>query len=151
MLAFGGVAAASATAEPGTPLWPITKLMWSDKADSKIAEQEAQRLLNEARQALATNRPQRAAELVTSAQPLIARVTRPAMRQRLQDEAAEILAQTREGNVEGAPARGQTGQPDGTAPGEGPTPAPGASPDPEKTGLLPPILPSPLPSLPLLP
>ncbi|GIH04631.1 hypothetical protein Rhe02_26980 [Rhizocola hellebori] len=148
LLAFGGVAGASATAEPGSPLWPIAKLVWSDKADSKVAEKEAQRLLGEARQALADNRAQVAIDLVGSAGKAIARVTTPAMKQRLQEEADEILAQALKLGGVTLPQPGQTGQPTiAPPPGQTLAPSTGASPTPSKTGLLPPILPSILPTL----
>jgi hypothetical protein len=156
MLAFGGVAGASATAEPGSPLWPIAKIVWGERADSKLAEQEAQRLLADAREAVAQKRSQEAVDLVAAAQKAITRITNPAMKLQLQEEAEELLAQARVLIGGGVLPSGQPGQPGATPlPGLGtPQPSPAASPDPAKTGLLPPILPSilptVLPSLPLL-
>jgi hypothetical protein len=142
-MVFGGLTAATASAEPGSPFWPITQIMFSDKASSRVAEQEAISLLTQARQALAEDRKDTAAALITEARGKIALITDPAIRARLEAEAAAILPQV--------PALSSTVSPlPSNVEAPGVTPSPGTpTPSPQKSGLLPPILPSLLPSIPL--
>ncbi|NUT37565.1 MAG: hypothetical protein HOV79_31360, partial [Hamadaea sp.] len=49
----GSLTAAAGGAGPGSPLWPITKIVYADRADSRAAERTAQRLVDEATTAFA--------------------------------------------------------------------------------------------------
>lgn len=151
-VAFGGLTAASATAGPDSPFWPITRIVFGDTADSRLAEQEAQRLLEQAKLAMAGGRPAEAAQLVGAAREKIALIADDSARQRLEAEAAAILTQVA---TLPEPVTSAIATPT-SPPVAGTPPAAGTSqPTPEKTGLLPPILPSLLPSpsalLPCLP
>lgn len=53
---LSGVAVAAADAQPGSPLWPITKVIYSDTAADRQAEADAEAALDQARQALAEGR-----------------------------------------------------------------------------------------------
>lgn len=53
---LSGVAVAAADADPGSPLWPITKVIYSDTAAERQAEADAEAALDRARQALAEGR-----------------------------------------------------------------------------------------------
>lgn len=52
LLLGGTTVAGSRTARPGDALWPVTQLLWSDRADSVLASQAVHQLLGEAHQAL---------------------------------------------------------------------------------------------------
>lgn len=135
---FGGLTFASATAAPGTPLWPITRIIFGDTAKSRLAQQEAQHLLDQARTAAATGDRLRAGQLVEQARVQIGQITDSEARQRLTAEADALWDQIRK-----MPATGGSGG----QPGAGTTtPTPTGS---TGGGLLPTLLPSILPSLPL--
>ncbi len=53
---LSGVAVAAADADPDSPLWPITKVIYSDTAAERQAEADAEAALDRARQALAEGR-----------------------------------------------------------------------------------------------
>ncbi len=53
---FGGVAVAAADARPGSPLWPITKVIYADTAADRQASADAEAALVRARRALAQGR-----------------------------------------------------------------------------------------------
>lgn len=53
---LSGVAVAAADAGPGSPLWPITKVIYSDVAAERQAEADAEAALDRARQALKEGR-----------------------------------------------------------------------------------------------
>lgn len=53
---LSGVAVAAADADPGSPLWPITKVIYSDTAAERQAEADAEAALDRARRALAEGR-----------------------------------------------------------------------------------------------
>jgi hypothetical protein len=53
---LSGVAVAAADAGPGSPLWPITKVIYSDTAAERQAEADAEAALDRAKQALAEGR-----------------------------------------------------------------------------------------------
>ncbi|WP_020523611.1 anti-sigma-D factor RsdA [Catelliglobosispora koreensis] len=139
---FGGLTAAAASAEPGSPFWPITQIVFSDKANSKLAEQEVLALLEQVRKASPQERP----ALVATAREKIARISDLTVRERLLAELEALIA------AAPAPANSVLPVPSPTpsqVDGPGATPSPN-TPTPSKTGgLLPPILPSLLPSLPL--
>ncbi len=141
---FGGLTAAAASAEPGSPFWPITQIVFSDKANSKLAEQEVLALLEQVRKASPQERP----ALVATAREKIARISDLTVRERLLAELEALIA------AAPAPANSVLPVPSPTpsqVDGPGATPSPNTpTPTPSKTGgLLPPILPSLLPSLPL--
>lgn len=149
VLAFGGLTVASAAAQPGTPLWPITRVIFGDTAKTRLAEQEALKLLDQARAAISSGDKAKAAELVEAARVHIGQITDPGVKLRLTGEADALWNQIlllpgpiAPSALPSTPAPGQSGQPGGPTPT--PTPAEGG-------GILPP-LPSILPSLsPLLP
>lgn len=53
---LSGVAVAAADADPDSPLWPITKVIYSDTAAERQAEADAEAALDRARRALAEGR-----------------------------------------------------------------------------------------------
>jgi Anti-sigma-D factor RsdA to sigma factor binding region len=138
VLVFGGLTVASANAQPGTPLWPITRIFFGDAATSRLAEQEAQRLLDQAHAAAAAGDRLRAARLVESARVQIGQITDSEARQRLTQEADALWDKIRQ-----MPQTGGSGGPGQTGSG---TPTPTGS---TGGGLLPTLLPTILPSLPI--
>ncbi len=152
LAAFGGLAGASATAEPGSALWPLAQLVWSERAESKVAEAQARELLRQAREALAQNRSQDAVQLVVRAAVAIDRIIDPAVRQQLKQEAIDLLGEI--GTAAAAPGSAKPEQPPAQQSPAQQTPAqqsvpppPAGTPTPGRTGLLPPLLPSLLPSI----
>ncbi len=63
----GGGVAAAATAEPGDALWPITKVVYAERAESLEARDEVRSTLREARLAASRNDTARAAALLRDA------------------------------------------------------------------------------------
>jgi hypothetical protein len=141
VLVFGGLTVASASAQPGTPLWPLTRVIFGDTAKTRVAVSEAEKVLDQARAAMNAGDRLKAAQLVEAARVQIGQITDEGARQRLTDEADALWDQIRQMPLTaGTPLPGQSG-----APG---TPAP--TPTTGDGGILPPILPSILPTLPPL-
>ncbi|MCP2325320.1 hypothetical protein HDA40_003827 [Hamadaea flava] len=154
----GGLTAGAATAGPGSPLWPITKIVYADRA----AVQQATAYLDEAATAYADRRFADARSLTDKAAALLPKVTDAADRQRLAARIEQLRAALAAvvipdpGASPTAPsgvAHSATPRPSGVGPSTTPAPSsPSPSPSPSQGGLLPlPPLPSLLPSLPSLP
>ncbi|MGI8414781.1 MAG: hypothetical protein ACR2P2_00950, partial [Nakamurella sp.] len=62
------------TAHPGDALWPVTELLWSDRADSVKAQQSAQQSLVEAREALAAGDLPRVRVALSSAATVLPKI-----------------------------------------------------------------------------
>ena len=147
VVALAGVATVLAgDARPGSPLWPITRLIYTDRATSVVAEQDAQRAIDAARQAIAAAQYADAQKLLEQATARTGEVRDPTVAQRLLDEIAALQGLLPGGLLPGssqAPGGGGTGGTDpgsgggaggGTGGGSAPTTAPG--------GILPSILPT---------
>jgi hypothetical protein len=146
-----GVAAAAGTADPGSPLWPITQVVSPERAHSLTARQEAYDLVSRARETARTD-PSAAIELLNEAE-------RKAGEVRTQDDQAMILAtvagikdtiaQTSSSAAAsptgpagpGRPTVGSTDPSTGSTTTGG-TPGPGSSSGPGPTATTPPIQPS---------
>lgn len=149
VLAFGGgVAAGAATAEPGSPLWPITRVVYTDRAQT-ITTTAARKALDEAQTAVSEGRRGDAQRLITKAETLIADVRSDGVRNELQQRLDQIrasLASIVADTITPAPLPAPTSTP--ALPGPSSKPSSGSKPTPANSPLLP--LPSlPLPSLPL--
>jgi hypothetical protein len=142
VLAFGGLAVASATAQPGTPLWPITRVLFGDTAKSRLAAQEAEKLLDQARAAIAAGDKVGAAKLVEAARVQIGQISDPEARTRLTGEADDLW-----GKILVMPLNGTS-----AAPGGGPVPGQPGQPTPTPTsgGILPPLPTISVPPLPTI-
>jgi hypothetical protein len=150
VLAFGGATAFAATAQPDSPLWPITKVVYPAKAESRTADAAATRLLDRAATAIDTHRYPDALDALAAAEQQINLVTDDDARSTLEDRwvdlRARLLAAT-------ADRPGVTPTPTVAASAAvTPLPTPtGTHATPSQGGLLPlPPLSSILPSLPLL-
>lgn len=86
----GAVAVAAGGGQPGGGLWPITQLLYPDRAESRAAQQEAEELLDAARAAIAEHRYADAERLLSAADPLVRRVSEPGEQQGLRDALAEV-------------------------------------------------------------
>jgi hypothetical protein len=154
VLVLGGTTAMASTAQPGSPLWPITQAVYPHKAQSRAAEQAATRLLDQATAAIRDRRYNDAVDDLTDAARQIALVTDTAARERLVqrwvDLRAALLALPSTGTPSAAPSPSPVaGGGSSAAPAPGPSRSSGTS-----GGVLPLPLPSkplPLPSLPLPP
>lgn len=97
----------SRTAHPGDPLWPVTELLWSDRADSVRAQQSAQHSLVEVRQALAVGDLPRARAALSSAATVLTKVESQDEHDLLQADLAAMA--DRLGVLSPAPSRASTG------------------------------------------
>jgi hypothetical protein len=149
LLAGGGLAVAANHATPGSPLWPITRVMYPEQADIAAAEQA----VAQARRAATEGRYDDARRLIARAETLISRVHDPRQAQRLRAEldAVRALLPVAEPVSPATPTPGTptpgTSPPAGGGPAPaptapGPTPGGGATTAPAPGLPLPPILPS---------
>jgi hypothetical protein len=162
VLALAGAATVvAADARPGSPLWPLTRVLYADRASSAVAEQDAQRAIDQARDAIADRRYSDADELLDEATSRANQVHDAGVLQRLLEQVAALR-----GLLPGAvaapstsPSAGQAGG--GGSTGTGTDPSPASSPGgilPTAilptgvlpSSILPPLpLPTTLPGLPL--
>jgi uncharacterized membrane protein YgcG len=120
VLALAGTATVAAgRAEPGSPLWPITNLVYADRADSLVAAQDARHALAQAREAVTAGRYAEADRLLNRATALAGGVRESGTRQLLLDEIAAVQALL----PAATPAPTTSG-----APGSSATPTPKSSP-----------------------
>ncbi|MEV0455112.1 hypothetical protein [Catellatospora methionotrophica] len=159
----GGLVVGAGAGQPGTPLWPVTRLVYAERADSRVAAREVEQLLAQADRALREQRRADAEQLLRQAWDRLGQVREKSDHERLRAELMRLLTAFATGTAPTAaptakPLPGVTPRPaTGTAapsPAPATTPSPGSTPD--SGGLLPllpsllPILPSLLPDLPLL-
>ncbi|WP_018347832.1 hypothetical protein [Longispora albida] len=135
---ISGVAAAG-SARPGDTLWPVTKLVYSDRAASVQAEIATERALRRAETAAAEGRTAEAAEHLATADEQLGRVTSSDAAKRLRERADRLRENDQ--RVVVPPAPGTTPKPPagGTAPARptpsGPVDNPGDNPgDPGNQG-----------------
>lgn len=156
-----GLAVSAHQAQPGSVLWPVSKVVYPQRSEVKAAE----KAIADARDALAQGRPAVARALLAAAWEHITRVDDPDTAARLQAEVDELLRAVGAATAPPpAPTTGPQAPPPATptpspsAPGSSGTqpasPPEGADPTPEPSnssgGLLP-GLPLPTPLLPLPP
>jgi hypothetical protein len=121
-VALAGLSVAANHAGPGSPLWPITKVMYPQQADIRAAE----RAIALARTAAAAGRPDDARRLLDDAAAHIARVGDPQVAQRLGAE-IDAIRSSLPAAVSGGSST-PAGPPPSASPG--PAPAPAATPGP---------------------
>jgi hypothetical protein len=92
LAAAGTVAIAAGRAQPGGRLWPITTVVYAERADSLVAAQDARSAIAEAREAVAADRYAEADRLLDQATALAGRVVDTGTRQELLDEVAAVRA-----------------------------------------------------------
>lgn len=163
----GGVVVGAGAGRPGTPLWPVTRLVYTERADSRVAAQHVEELLTQADRHLRERRHADAEKLLRQAWDRLGQVRERSDHERLRAELMRLLtafaaatSPTQAPSAQPRPGNSPRPAASTTAPTPGPagTPAPGATPG--TGGLLPglppllpsllPILPSLLPDLPLL-
>jgi hypothetical protein len=161
VVALGGVTTAAASvAGPDNPLWPITRVLFPERADSRVAQQEAEQTIDRAREAVAESRYSDAEKLLDEATALIGRVEDQDVARTLLAEVEAIRGLLPGLDLPGGGPVGGGGQPQPTpspTSGGGPGGGGGGS-EPRPTGgggglPLPtlPKLPLPTPTLPELP
>jgi Anti-sigma-D factor RsdA to sigma factor binding region len=74
VLVGGGVTIGSATAEPDSTLWPVSKVLFSERADSVEAAARASDKIDNAKQALMEGKPEQASAELAQAQQDLAKV-----------------------------------------------------------------------------
>lgn len=90
VLVCGGVAVAAAYAEPDSPLWPVTTLVYGNVAESRLALDGANHAVSDARTAAGQGRYPDAARLLATADALAAKVDEPGAAQRLRSDIAAV-------------------------------------------------------------
>jgi hypothetical protein len=117
----GGATVAAAYSGPGDPLWPVTNVVYPDRAESRQAEADALAAIAGARAALAAGDRTLAARLLDEAADAAARVRPPERSRQLLAEVDRVRALLADSEVGGAPT--------GPTPGSG-----GATPTPDPDG-----------------
>jgi hypothetical protein len=74
VLVGGGVTIGSATAEPDSALWPVSKVLFSERAESVEAAVRVSDKIDNAKQALSEGKPEQAAADLAQAQQELAKV-----------------------------------------------------------------------------
>jgi hypothetical protein len=146
-LVAGGAAAAASNPNPNSPLWPVSQLLYPQRAD-RVAAQDA---LAQARAAASEGRLADARRLIDEAQTLISKVADPTEQTRLQRELDQVrqLVSAAAGAIRPGSTPAPQPRPSG---GPGPTGSPGSGPGPlPGVGLPTDILPSGILPSPLLP
>ncbi|MCT2581653.1 hypothetical protein [Actinophytocola gossypii] len=90
VLAAGGVTVAAAQARPGSPLWPVTEVVFAGRAESRAAVEDADDVLADARTAVDQGRIPEATRLLDRADEYAAKVDEPAAADRLRDDIESI-------------------------------------------------------------
>jgi hypothetical protein len=145
---LAGLAVAAGRAGPDSPLWPITRLVYHDRADSRSAVAAVERTIGQAREAMAEGRYADAGRLLDEASALSLRVRDRQQADRLRAQVAEVRRLLEQAVLESndvapsPPADRSSGSP--VAPGQ--TPVPGTASPAGGGGL-----PVPVPTLPGLP
>jgi hypothetical protein len=129
--AGGGVSAAAEYADPDSPLWPVTRLLYSDLADSRAAGHAADEAVTVAVEATENGHYDQATELLDQAATLLEQVAEPEAAQQLRNRIASVRAQL------AAAAREATTVPEGTT--ETPVPPAVDVPSPSSTPPSPPV------------
>jgi hypothetical protein len=162
VVALGGVTTAAASvAGPDSPLWPVTRALFPERADSRVAQQQAEQTIEQAREAVEQSRYSDAEKLLDEATAIIGRIGDTDLARTLLAE-VEAIRGLLPGL--GGPGSGPSSGPSG-GPGSGPGGVPQPTPSPTRAGAgggsepgtgggglpLPtlPDLPLPTPSLPL--
>ena len=90
VLVCGGVAVAAADAGPDSPLWPVTRLVYGNVAESRLALDGANHAVSDARTAAGQGRYPDAARLLATADTLADKVDEPGAAQRLRSDIAAV-------------------------------------------------------------
>jgi hypothetical protein len=114
ILVFGGLAAGASRAGPDSPLWPITKVMYPEQADTRAAEQAISR----ARAAIAADQFDEASHQLDIATALVGKLHSVPDKKRLTAQINELRALIAAHLA-----------PSSTFPSAGPSAVPGATPD----------------------
>lgn len=140
VMTMSGLLTAAADAGPNSPLWPITRVFYQDRAESRQAQQEVEGLIAQARTVAAEGRRDDALRLLDEAEARVPAVHEPAVARRLLAEVDEIRRRL----VDPLTTGSDTPSGPGDAPGPGNSSAPGA-PSPGSPGGQPPGVGSPTP------
>jgi hypothetical protein len=129
LIAGGGVAAAAEDAEPDSPLWPVTQVLYGDLADSRAARHATDEAVRVATTEIESGHYDRATELLDRADALVAEVDEPATAEHLRNRIAAVRAQL------ASAAGGTTAEAtEGIEEPAGKVPSPSTAVDPPPTG-----------------
>ncbi len=89
-LVTGGITVAAAYAGPSSPLWPVTRFVYSGAAESRLALDSADQAVSDARTAARQRRFPEAARLLATADRLADKVTEPGPEHQLRTDIAGV-------------------------------------------------------------
>jgi hypothetical protein len=89
-LVTGGITVAAAYAGPRSPLWPVTRFVYSGVAESRLALDSADQAVSDARTAARQHRFPEAARLLATADQLADKVTEPEPEHQLRTDIAGV-------------------------------------------------------------
>jgi hypothetical protein len=89
-LVTGGITVAAAYAGPSSPLWPVTRFVYSGAAESRLALDSAAQAVSDARNAARQHRFPEAARLLATADQLADKVTEPGPKHQLRSDIAGV-------------------------------------------------------------
>jgi len=151
----GGLTVAAGSAGPDSPLWPITRVVYPERAESRLAQAQAESAIERARTAVQESRYADADRLLREATTLTGQIQDEGVVRRLLDEIDAVRhllpGLAPDGSVPGGPSGGQPPAPGQTA-GSGGGPTPTAAPGgglPLPSVPVPPVPSLPVPTLPL--
>ena len=123
VLALAGAATVvAADARPGSPLWPLTRVFYADRASSAVAEQDAQRAIEQARAAIAEGRYSDAEKLLDEATTRTSEVHDAGVLQRLLEQVAALRGLLPGAVPSSSTSAGQAGGAGSGETGAGPSP-----------------------------
>lgn len=92
-LLMGSAAIGSRSATPGDVLWPVTKLLWSERADSVIAGRDARQGIDSASAAIVAGHPEAAVVALESVTVILTKVQEQDGRVTLESDYQRVSAQ----------------------------------------------------------
>lgn len=127
-LLMGSAAVGSRSATPGDMLWPVTQLLWSDRADSVIAGRDARQGIDSASAAIVAGHPEAAVVALESVTVILTKVQEQDGRVTLESDYQRVSAQLESMAPESsskapAPTTGQASTNTNTTAPAGTTPA----------------------------
>ncbi|SCL55434.1 hypothetical protein [Micromonospora chersina] len=107
----GGLGLGSARAEPGGLLWPVTELVWTERADALVAEREIDGMLDQARRDLGAGRYAEARTDLERAAALLGRLGDGPSATRIREDLADLWRHLPAGDGTPVPSPAPPGAP----------------------------------------
>ena len=101
-LLLGSAAIGARSATPDSVLWPVTQLLWGDRADSVLAGIDARQGINRAREALQADHPEAALTALDHVTSVITRVSDRDGRETLESDYQSVMSDLETATQDGA-------------------------------------------------